>query len=171
MVFDDFKTGKSDLSMKLQRSLMVLFLGLFFGCRPAWATQTNHNGYIIDDTTHLIVYFDGNYATDLIIPSDFDGIKVNGIGDGAFSGKQITSVTLGSGITTIGKSAFAGCTALKSVILPAGMTSIGVAAFNNCTALTKISLPSDLVSIGDQAFQFCSALVSYNHSVRLDHDC
>jgi hypothetical protein len=49
-------------------------------------------------------------------------------------------VTL-EGITSIGGSAFEGCTALHTVSLPAA-TSIGGSAFEGCTALHTVSLPA-----------------------------
>ena len=48
------------------------------------------------------------------------------------------TVIIESGITGIGLSAFAGCTALTKVVLPDTLTTIGMSAFYGCTALTDV---------------------------------
>ncbi len=53
---------------------------------------------------------------------------------------SITSVTIGSGVTTIGDWAFYDCTSLTSVTIPAGVTEIGFLAFFCCTGLMAITV-------------------------------
>ena len=55
-------------------------------------------------------------------------------------------------LTSIGKSAFRGCTGLTSITLPDGLTSIGEYAFFGCTGLTSITLPSGLTLLRPSAF-------------------
>ena len=66
--------------------------------------------------------------------------------------KTIQAVVLEDGVTSIGWSAFSGCTALKSVTIPDSVTSIGSNAFYNCTALTSVTIPDSVTSIGGNAF-------------------
>jgi len=73
---------------------------------------------------------------------------------------SITAVALDSRITTIGSSAFSGCTGLTSVTIPSSVTSISSSAFQNCTSLTSITIPSSVTSIGHSAFYGCSGLTS-----------
>lgn len=73
---------------------------------------------------------------------------------------QITKVTIGSGVTTIGNYAFYHCENLRSVSIPASVTSIGRDAFDNCRLLRSIALPEGLTSIGQRAFCDCDALKS-----------
>lgn len=54
----------------------------------------------------------------------------------------MTGITLQEGLTTIGDSAFKGCTELTGISLPKGLTDIGSSAFENCTLLSSISLPT-----------------------------
>ena len=51
---------------------------------------------------------------------------------------NITSVTIGNNVTSIGIRAFAGCSGLTSITIPEGITSIGDYAFSGCTGLTEI---------------------------------
>lgn len=55
---------------------------------------------------------------------------------------DITSIVIGSGVTSIGNYAFQSCknASLTSITIPASVTSIGSLAFNNCTGLTSINV-------------------------------
>ena len=60
----------------------------------------------------------------------------------------------------MGSRAFYNCSGLTSLSLPSGITSIGWEVFSGCSGLTSLSLPSGLTSIGDGAFYGCSGLTS-----------
>ena len=51
----------------------------------------------------------------------------------------------------------AGC---KNTIIPEGVTSIGGSAFSGCSGLTSISIPEGVTSIGGGAFSECSGLTT-----------
>lgn len=76
--------------------------------------------------------------TDIVIPAEIYGDPVVGIGDGAFSYSDITSLVIPEGVTYIEEYAFSGCESLISVSLPSTMESIGESAFNNCTSLELV---------------------------------
>ena len=76
------------------------------------------------------------------------------------AGKEVTSYTIPSGVTSISGAAFEGCTSLTSVTIPDGVTSIGKYAFYNCTSLTSVTIPDGVTSIGDYAFKGCTRLTS-----------
>ena len=61
-------------------------------------------------------------------------------------------------MTEIKNSTFFGCRNVRTVLIPDGVTSIGGSAFAYCDRLTDISLPETITSIGDQAFLNCKAL-------------
>ena len=63
-------------------------------------------------------------------------------------------------ITSIGESAFLGCSGLTYVNIPNTVTSIGQSAFYGCTGLTNILIPSSVTNIGNSAFYGCSGLES-----------
>ena len=45
---------------------------------------------------------------------------------------------------------------IKSYIIPEGLTSIGDSAFEGCSSLTSIEIPESVTSIDDSAFEGCN---------------
>ena len=89
------------------------------------------------------------------------GDGVTSIGDYAFKNcSNLTSITIGDGVTSIGNYAFYGCTSLTSITIPDSVTSLGYYAFYGCTSLTSITIPDSVTSIVSYAFQNCSNLTS-----------
>jgi len=85
------------------------------------------------------------------------------IGGSAFRGcTGITTITLPAGINTIEGAAFYGCTGLTSLTIPTSVTNIGSGAFTACTSLTTLTIPASVTSIGDNAFQ-CYISVDENN--------
>ncbi len=58
-------------------------------------------------------------------------------------------------VTTIGQSAFKGCTALASIIVPSSVTTIENYAFEGCIGLTSITIPNSVTKLECCAFQGC----------------
>ena len=116
----------------------------------------NRDYYTHDNELGSRAFYNCSGLTSLSLPSG-----ITSIGWEAFSGcSGLTSLSLPSGITSIGSKAFSGCSGLASLSLPSGLTSIGSEAFSGCSGLTSLSLPSGLTSIGSEAFSGCSGLTS-----------
>ena len=83
--------------------------------------------------------------------------SVTSIGSSAFSGcSSLQSITIPSSVTSIGNSAFSGCSSLQSITIPENVTSIGDNAFYGCSSLQSITIPENVTSIGNSAFSGCS---------------
>ena len=72
--------------------------------------------------------------------------------------KNITSVNMSDGVTSIGNYAFIDCSSLQSITVPDSVTSIGYHAFYDCSSLTTITVPDSVKSIGYWAFYGCPSL-------------
>ncbi|MBR5592907.1 MAG: leucine-rich repeat protein, partial [Bacteroidaceae bacterium] len=86
---------------------------------------------------------------------------VTSIGNTAFSGcTGLTSFEIPNSVTSIGYDVFYGCTGLTSIEIPNSVTRIGNGAFYGCTGLTSIEIPNSVTSIGQEAFYGCTGLTS-----------
>ena len=74
---------------------------------------------------------------------------------------DMEKITIGNGISTVGKNAFTRCGKVKSIILPTTLTKIEFHGFSFCKALQSIALPAALTEIGSYAFLGCSALTAF----------
>ena len=84
-------------------------------------------------------------------------------GSGFLFSSNVTSVYIGSNVTSIGYYSFGYCTALTSITIPDSVIgSIGSYAFYQCTSLTSVNIPDSVTSIGSKAFGYCTSLTSIN---------
>jgi hypothetical protein len=74
--------------------------------------------------------------------------------------RDITTVIIPDGVTTIRDYTFYYCDMLEEVTIPDGVTSIGKSAFCRCSSLEEVTIPNSVIYIGQYAFQYCSGLTS-----------
>lgn len=123
---------------------------------------TTHNDFIFYEDNAKGEYYLMGYAGDqkeMPLPSighDYEIYRY------AFYVKDITKVTIPTGVTTIGYEAFYGCSNLTSITISASVTSIEYGAFYGCTNLQTVTFSgtSMLKSIPDYAFYLCRSLTS-----------
>lgn len=72
--------------------------------------------------------------------------------------KEIHSICIRTGITSIGAFAFAHLDGLEAVQLPDTLVEMGSWSFGECSRLKKIIIPSSVRSIGSFAFFYCDEL-------------
>lgn len=112
----------------------------------------------------LSVYIDGSQVTgSIVIPSG-----VTSISDGAFTNASgafngVTSIVIADTVTSIGVGSFASCVA-TSLSLGSGLTTIGNSAFTGCEKLPSVTIPASVTSIGQQAFYGCIKLATFNYA-------
>ena len=100
-----------------------------------------------------IISFRNQAIRSYIIPS-----SVTSIGDSAFMGCSLEEVAIPDSVTSIGDSAFEDCFSLTGIVIPDGVTSIGDHAFEGCESLRSVVIPDGVTSIGDYAFSGCRSL-------------
>ena len=128
--------------------------------RNYYGSESDGKLAILDLSETKIVSGGGRYLYDDYL-RDYFYTHDNEFGSRTFYNcSGLTSLSLPSGITSIGWEAFSGCSGLTSLILPSSLTSIDREAFSGCSGLTSLSLPSGITSIGDEAFSGCSGLTS-----------
>jgi uncharacterized repeat protein (TIGR02543 family) len=96
----------------------------------------------------------------VVVPEAIDGKTVVSVGAAFKADKNITSIVIPSGVTSIDRSAFAQCASLEKVTLPDTLTKLGNYAFWECEKLADINLPSSLTDMGDRTFMDCTSLSS-----------
>ena len=109
---------------------------------PGIATATSAFTYVNHGDSIEITGFD-NSVSDVVIPSEIEGLPVTAISVGAFYLSTITSIEVPDSVTSIGEMAFLGCTSLKSVKLSTGVAKIDKNAFGSCSALQEIQVAKD----------------------------
>lgn len=89
--------------------------------------------YSISNREIIITKYVGE-ETEVTIPTHIDGCPVVAIGEEAFKGSSVRSVTLPQSIRRIDWFAFAECFALTEITIPSSVTSIGYGAFELCSS-------------------------------------
>ena len=85
--------------------------------------------------------------------------SVTSIGNSAFCGcSGLTELTLPDNIHFIEGEAFMGCSGLTELTLPNCVRVVEACAFKDCSGLTELTLPNSVTSIGNGAFAYCSGL-------------
>ena len=151
--------------MKTKQLFLLLLMSIMSVSASADEAIINGIHYELNGNTLEAKVTGGlRYSGDLIIPEsvDYNGktYSVTTIGSSAFGGCSLTSIAIPNSVTTIGSSAFDGCSGLTYVTIGNSVKSIGNNAFKYCSGLTSISIPNSVKSIGNSTFAECSDLIS-----------
>ena len=116
---------------------------------------------LIDDGTAYKVSGYTGQPINVVIPSEYGGLPVTGIGSGVFEECfSLTSVVIPDSVIMLGDYAFFECFDLTSVVIGNGVIFIGISAFSSCSSLTSVAIPDSVTTIGNSAFSGCSGLTS-----------
>jgi hypothetical protein len=133
------RMNRKTIISRLAKSLLVLLLL----AAPA-AVQAQFT-YLVEGG-QITITGDANIPADgvVLIPSTIlvNGVTlpVTGIGDNAFGGTPLTSVTIPDSVTTIGNGAFSYCPSMTNVMIGSSAASIGTDEFLGCTDLAVIAV-------------------------------
>lgn len=163
-----------DATYFIDGSVVHIFTRFFstygFGYEKEFVTTSN--GAVIaknGDGKLTVTLIDGsNYSgkasINTVKGTDKKTYKITRIEEGALKDNlNITSLSIGSNVRTIGDSAFEGCTNLKTASFGSKVTSIGDRVFYG-TGITKANIAGKITSIGTSAFENCSSLTTVKTS-------
>lgn len=145
-----FQNCSSLMSLTIPSSITEVGSNAFDGC-----SSLNEVRYIIHDDLAAYVQR-GHPDMDFKCPFRY-----------YLNGKEITSLEIPTGVTSIKKNAFCGCSSLTNLTLPAGITEIGDKAFSCCSGLGSLTLPDGITEINSYTFATCLNLTSLTLSANL----
>ena len=137
---------------KTKKILIGLLATLSVLCGSLGLTACNANGLqvleyaLLENGTYEVINCFGT-ATQIVIPSSYNGKAVTSIGEGGLDQcSSLTSVVIPDSVKSIGKAAFRDCSSLKSIVVPDNVTSIGDEAFYECSSLASVVIGDSVTS-------------------------
>ena len=136
--------------------ILVMTLGLFGGC-GAVVTPVEDFDYEIVNGEVIITGYHGT-DREIYIPAKIEERPVTQIDSGAFTGYDLTLVSIPSSVEVVSAGAFEKCVCLEKVTFSEGLKVIESFAFYECDALVTVELPDGLTLLDGFAFGDCDTL-------------
>ncbi len=151
-----FKNCTALKNLSLGNGVVNIARAAFDGCNNLNYTYFDNAKYLGNDMNpHLVLVA----ATNTEISSCQINSNTKIIFELAFSNcTKLQSVSLPTGIVTIGTRALQNCSSIKSITIPGSVLIIGVNAFSGCTNLESVIINDGVTTIGGGAFYFCTKL-------------
>jgi len=138
----------------------VMIDGLYYDLDRTAHTASVMNSAIAEGSPNSKPYPTGNYKGDIVVPQSVKyygtDYTVTGIGNGAFCGCGVTSVSIPQTVKTIGEWAFAG-TPIADITLPDGLQEIGDFAFLSSN-IESLVIGPEVRKLGAGVFSYCDNL-------------
>ncbi len=148
-----------DGALSLPKDLTSIEMNTFYGC--SGLTGELHIPDGVTAIKYGAFYNCSKLTGTLVIPDSVTAIGVDSYENcGAFQGcKGLTGLRLGSGVKTVGKRAFYGCTGMSGdLTIPDSVTAIESEAFRGSLFDGQLNLGSGLTTLADHAFWSCYKL-------------
>ena len=150
------------------KGFVMLVVMMLMTTSSAMAEVIDGIRYLLESDTKtatLLPKMEGKYSGDIIVPEKVkgnDGVEyvVTSLGNSFYGCSSLTSITIPSSVTSLGRLCFSGCSSLTSINIPSSVTSLGRSCFGGCSSLTSITIPSSVISLGEYCFDSCSGLTS-----------
>lgn len=150
----------------MKKILTVIVCILFSNYSQAYDFDVNgiyYDVYSMENSEVIVVQGEKPYSGSIVIPQSvsFRGkeLKVIGLGEKAFYGCSITTISMPEDIKFIDYGCFQNCKSLKSINLPSNIEIIYSCAFKN-SGITEIVIPDMVATVASSAFENCVALKS-----------
>ena len=160
-------------SITIPNSVTSIGNGAFNGCSGLISiiVEEGNSKYDSRNNCNAIIETESNTlirgCKNTVIPN-----SVTSIGPSAFSGcSSLTSITIPNSVTSIESSAFNSCSGLTSISIPISVTNIGYMAFYRCSSLSSVTISNSVTNIGDYAFSGCSGLTSITCEANTPPNC
>ena len=150
--------------IKIPSSVVNIEYGAFSNCTSLVSIEVDSdnqdysviNGVLYNKNQTTLVCCPGGLSGEYIIPS-----SVTSIGTSAFRGcTGLSSIEIPNSVTNIESEAFSECSSLVSIDIPSSVNYIGGFAFNECSSLTSIEIPDGVLSLDETTFFRCTGLIS-----------
>ena len=162
----------------MNNKLFVLILSLLFcssiieaaivngscGNNLTWSLNTNDRILKIEGYGKMDNWSSSNipwheyrsYIDSISLPSGLESIGNNAF----YECYNLSHITIPNSVQKIGYCAFLSCSNIISVSIPNSVTSIGFGAFSGCNSMKIIKIPEGITDIGDHMFESCTSLSS-----------
>ncbi|GMH67150.1 hypothetical protein TL16_g04605 [Triparma laevis f. inornata] len=152
---EKYRAREDVTSVKFAPNCTTVGVDAFYGCLNL--TSLDFGSAPITNITEGAFY--ATKVTEVRLPESLVDLGSLEDSDGVFEDcEMLVKVVLGSNVKLLGRESFRGCKNLKTVQIKEGLTSIGKWAFGKNAVLEDITLPKSANNVGDNCFKGCTKL-------------
>jgi hypothetical protein len=156
-LFSDVFSHHKEVYRRVRVSCLIIIFWIFLISILQGAVFGNFT-YTVSGSSVTVTDFPTTISGSVDIPSQIEGKTVTTIGNNAFQGCIMTSVTIPSGVTSIGSHGFSYNSKLLEVIILSNSVTLGSSAFSSCWSLQNFTMSAISGYINSYAFGDCRSL-------------